>query len=791
MKKKIVFSVSIILILLFISLGYIYLIPLTSEENEVNEENNLFAFLSTWNTSLTSTGSSNSNQVSLPLESGGTYDFIVFWGDESSDVITSWDDPKATHDYSSEGMYTINITGTIVGWRFNNGGDRLKLLDINQWGCLRLRNSGSYFYGCENLHISASDYLNLTGITTLYQAFRYCTTLDIIEEMNNWDVSDVNDMRGMFQGASSFNQPIGDWDVSDVINMSEMFRDASEFDQDLSSWDISSVNDMDGMFQGVSLSTANYDNLLIRWASLPFVQSDVTFGAGDSKYTGGGAAETARNNLITIYSWIITDGGPIVGYSQNFLSKWNTTLLSASNSNQVRLPLESSGTYNFTINWGDGYSDTITNWDQPEITHTYASEGVYTINITGTIIGWRFNYRGDCLKLLEISQWGCLRLGNSGSYFYGCQNLAINATDALNLTGTTNLYRAFGYCTTLDIVEGMDQWDVSSVTNMNSMFDHATSFNQDIGNWDVSSVTDMRGMFNHATSFNQDTGNWNVSSVTNMRYLFGTASAFNQNIGNWDVSRVTDMSGMFTYASSFNQDIGDWDVSKVTDMSEMFEYASSFNQDIGDWNVSKVTRMSGMFEYASSFNQDISSWDVSSVTNMGYMFAYASRFNQDIGNWDVSSVEYMYGMFQFALSFDQSIGSWNVSGVRMMDWMFAYASSFNQDIGGWDVSNVITMNAMFAHASSFNQYLGNWDVSSVIDMGGMFSYASSFNQYLGSWDISSVTSLAGMFNGIALSTTNYNSLLIGWSSLPFLQSDVTFGAGDSKYTGGGAAEAAR
>ena len=37
----------------------------------------------------------------------------------------------------------------------------------------------------------------------------------------------------------------------------------------------------------------------------------------------------------------------------------------------------------------------------------------------------------------------------------------------------------------------ISEWDVSSVTDMNSMFGNAFSFNGDISSWDVSSVTDM------------------------------------------------------------------------------------------------------------------------------------------------------------------------------------------------------------------------------------------------------------------------------------------------------------
>nr|MDA3814954.1 BspA family leucine-rich repeat surface protein [Patescibacteria group bacterium] len=527
---------------------------------------------------------------------------------------------------------------------------------------------------------------------------------------------------------------------------------------------------------------------------------------------------------------------------------WNTANIStgSSASNQVRLPLRSDGNYNFTVDWGDGSPvDTITAYNQSEVTHTYSSSGTYTINIDGTIEGFSFGNTSDSdrLKIIEISQWGELRLGNTSHYFNMTDNLNITATDILDLTGTTDMGYAFSN-SGVTTVPNMGNWDTSSVTNMGDLFARG-SFNQDIGNWDTSNVTNMSAMFLYNDSFNQDIGNWNTSNVTSMSRMFGQADAFNQYIGNWDTSSVTDMFYMFYGANTaFNQDIGNWNTSNVTDMQGMFYGVYDFNQDIGNWDTSNVTKMNIMFNAAHNFNQDIGNWDTSSVTDMGRMFSYAYSFNQYIGNWDTSSVTDMGGMFSdgngaedimafnqdignwntssvtdmssmfFSTdNFNQDIGNWNTSSVTNMDSLFRFADNFNQDIGGWDVSSVTDMGGMFQGAESFNQYIGNWDTSSVTEMGGsyhgmffnadsfnqdisnwdtssvtdmrfMFSGATAFDQNIGDWDVSNVTTMEDMFSGVTLSSANYDGILTGWASLPSLQDDVDFHGGNSQYNEG-------
>lgn len=640
-----------------------YSLPFSPESSDPN------AFISRWDTTL----GDGADQIVLPIYLSGNYNCLVKWGDGEETAITSGTSSVASHFYTSAGVYTINITGTIEGWTFNNAGDKEKLIEIQQWGCLQLGNLGGYFYGCKNLELTANDSLDLTGTTTLFQAFRGCKNLGSNGNMNGWNVSQVTSMSQMFYGASSFNQPIGNWNMSKVIDITSIFYEAASFNQPIDNWDVSRIANFAYVFR----SAINFNQPLANWNVSSATNLYYMFCNASS--FNQSLNEWDVSKVVNLHNTFC--------YAENFnqpLNDWNVSSVT-----------DMYGTFMFATH----FNQSLNNWD------------------TSAVTDMRYLFSKARSFNRPLNDWDVSSVNEIHGMFSDA-DVFNQPLDTWDITGITDLHGMFWGANAFN--QDLSSWDVSSVTNFYQTFYYCESFNQPLESWEMSNATDISYMFYYNLDFNQPLNAWNVSSVTDMTYLFYWATNFNQPLDTWNVSRVTDMSHMFEGASLFNQSLSNWNVSCVTDMNRMFFRAENFNQPLNSWDVSKVQDMTNMFALARVFNQPLFNWDVSNVEDMNYMFSDAENFNQSIGNWEVSNVTEMTGMFSGAISFNQALNNWNVSKVTRMNAMFTDATSFNQPLNNWDVSNVVWMTYMFEGATSFDQTIGDWNVSSVSSMHDMF-----------------------------------------------------------------------
>jgi len=273
--------------------------------NEVFSSGDTTTFITTWRTTTPN------ESITIPTNGSGynydltTSDGQTFTSLTGSQVIT----------FATAGDYDVNISGDFPRIYINNNAtNKVKLIDIKQWGNIVWSSFQNAFYGCSNLTGSFTDAPNLTNVTTLERAFYQCSIFN--QNIGSWDVSNVTNMNRTFFQAFAFNQPIGNWDVSNVTNMNRTLFQNTNFNQSLN-WDVSSATDLSVLLSGATLSTANYDATLINLESK--LQATYPNGAGytanistsfgSSEYTGGGAAATARASLVSNFGWSLVDGG--------------------------------------------------------------------------------------------------------------------------------------------------------------------------------------------------------------------------------------------------------------------------------------------------------------------------------------------------------------------------------------------------------------------------------------------------------------------------------------------------
>ena len=237
---------------------------------------------------------------------------------------------------------------------------------------------------------------------------------------------------------TTFNEDISGWDVSNVTTMETMFKVAHAFNQDISGWNVSSVTTMENMF----------------WYAYAFDQP---------------------------------------------IGEWNV-----SNVLNMKKMFDYATSFNQPLG-GFGTGD--------DLPANFGSMTIPVHSVTCSVDQWAYyepnkiiiynNTEGSHGRFALITMNGTYE--NSSSRYIANTTTTYNTRDALigayttAFAGSPNEH-GFESGAGFHDITVTNGWDVSNVTTINTMFQNATSFNQDISSWDVLAVIDFTDYGKHASS---------------------------------------------------------------------------------------------------------------------------------------------------------------------------------------------------------------------------------------------------------------------------------------------------
>ena len=256
------------------------------------------------NTSSIELAADDTPDLSGVESTGNMFEASLVEGSTSS--IGSWDVSSVT-DMAAMFRDASNFNQDIGSWDVSSVTDMAYMFSeatsfnqyIGGWDVSSVNDMSFMFLRVENFDQDISEW-DVSSVTDM--SFMFNGAYNFNQPLGSWDVSSVTNMEGMFRSAGNFNQDISEWDVSSVTNMGGMFKDADSFDQDIGDWDVSNVTNMDGMFFAKSVSTENYDRILVGWA----VQ-DLTDGQEPEFRSSYCDAGPFRTHLTEEFGWTVGD----------------------------------------------------------------------------------------------------------------------------------------------------------------------------------------------------------------------------------------------------------------------------------------------------------------------------------------------------------------------------------------------------------------------------------------------------------------------------------------------------
>ena len=191
--------------------------------------------------------------------------------------------------------------------------------------------------------------------------------------------------------------------------------------------------------------------------------------------------------------------------------------------------------------------------------------------------------------------------------------------------------------------------------------------------------------------------------------------------------------------------------------------------------------------------------DTSGITEMSQMFRNCQNMTScNVSSFDTSNVTVMEEMFRNCFKLQSiDLSNFVTTNVTKFDLMFfdAFTQSSPRpsslDASGLVTSSATELRFMFAGTPLQTINTSGWDTSNVTTISGICERCELLTSVgMENWDISSLVSATVAFQTATINTTEYDQTLINWNAQA-PDNSVGINFGNSRYTSGGAAQAAR
>ena len=318
-----------------------------------------------------------------------------------------------------------------------------------------------------------------------------------LDALARWDMSNVESLYGSFalnsslvtagyRSALSDISALANWDTSNVVNMKQTFCNLSSLSDIsvLAFWDTSKVTDMSFMFDGSGIGDVS---ALSNWDVSKVETMKMTFGVGGDEY--GAGIRSRLSDISGLANWDTKSVQSMQGMFQNTTEITNL--------------------------------DALSNWDVSSVEDMYFMFGLRAgeskignpiIDLT-PLANW---------KVSNVTDMHCMFQNNNIASFLPLRNWNVGKVRDFN-----NMFNQTKKSTTTTLA-GLENWDVSSATNMSSMFADSVSLTDAsaINGWNIRNVVLGTGAesvdegFNHMfvgapvhPTFTLRLGTWNSNGT--------------------------------------------------------------------------------------------------------------------------------------------------------------------------------------------------------------------------------------------------------------------------------------